>query len=136
AGGADGGVAPGPAPDAALADASSDGGVIDYLREFAQRVYDASLLDKEYEVVTGGVPGDAQPCFGDSGSPLIRRSNGRNVAYGVVAGGIDSRDLVCDYGPVYASFGPETLAFLPKAQAWVDPCGDLTTQGTCAGSVE
>jgi hypothetical protein len=132
------GGGPVPAPDAGASDAlppADDGGIYDYVREYAQRLFDSVVLERDYEVVTGGVPGDSQPCFGDSGSPLIRRSNGRNVAYGVVSGGVDSRDLVCDYGTVYASFGPETLAFLQKAQAWVDPCGDLTSQGTCDGTV-
>ena len=50
-----------------------------------------------------------------------------------MSGGIYSRDLVCDFGAVYASFGPETVAFLEAARNWVDPCGGVTAKGSCDG---
>jgi hypothetical protein len=105
------------------------------LEEIARQIYDSTVLEKDYEIVTGGTPGDAQPCFGDSGSSLIRKVDDRFVSYGVVSGGIGSRELICDMGTVYASFGPEVLAFIEQAKQWEDPCGDLDSQGTCDGNV-
>ena len=84
--------------------------------------------------MTGGAPGDAQPCFGDSGSSLIRRQNGQFVSFGVVSGGIGSRESICDFGTVYATFGVGVLEFLKTARQWVDPCGDVDSHGTCDGN--
>jgi hypothetical protein len=111
------------------------GGVPPWLIDLARQIYDTTVLEKDYEVVTGGTPGDAQPCFGDSGSSLIRKVEDRFVSYGVVSGGIGSRDLICDMGTVYATFGPETLAFIERAKEWVDPCGDRDSTGFCDGNV-
>ena len=105
------------------------------LEDFFREIWDATLLLEDNEVVTGGAPGDAQPCFGDSGSSLIRYQNGRFVSYGVVSGGIGSRELLCDMGTVYATFGPEVAAFLAKSLKWTDPCADIDTRGTCDGNV-
>jgi hypothetical protein len=104
------------------------------LEDFAHQLYDSTVLDDGYEVVTGGAPGDAQPCFGDSGSSLIKRLGGKFVSYGVVSGGLGTRDSICDLGTVYATFGPEVLAFLQTAKQWIDPCGDIDSTGTCDGS--
>ncbi|HEY0711898.1 MAG TPA: hypothetical protein VGF45_04440, partial [Polyangia bacterium] len=57
------------------------------------------------------------------------------VSYGVVSGGIGTRDLICNLGTVYANFGDETTAFLTKSLDWQDPCGDMDTRGTCNGNV-
>ncbi|HET6280783.1 MAG TPA: trypsin-like serine protease [Polyangia bacterium] len=103
--------------------------------DLARQLYDETVLLEDYEIVTGGAPGDAQPCFGDSGSSLIRRRNGRFVSYGVVSGGVGSVDSICDLGAVYASFGPEVFDFIQTAKTWTDPCGDLGSQGVCAGDV-
>ena len=86
-------------------------------------------------MVTGGFPGDAQPCFGDSGSSLVKYKDGKYVSYGVVSGGLGTDDLICDLGAVYATFGPEVATFLDQAKSWVDPCGDVDTRGTCDGNV-
>ncbi|HEY0711556.1 MAG TPA: trypsin-like serine protease [Polyangia bacterium] len=103
--------------------------------EMARAQWDSTTLLPEDEVVTGGTPGDVQPCFGDSGSPLVRFEGGRYVVYGVVSGGIDTVKTVCDLGAVYATFGPEVVPFLESAAAWVDPCGAIETRGTCEGNV-
>ncbi|HEY0706733.1 MAG TPA: trypsin-like serine protease [Polyangia bacterium] len=97
--------------------------------------WERAVLLPEYEVVTGGVPGDAQPCFGDSGSPLVRFEGGRFVGYGVVSGGLGTTRAVCDLGTVYATFGPEVATFLDGAVSWVDPCGDIDVRGSCDGDV-
>jgi hypothetical protein len=117
-------------------DASVDGGGYPTTPEaYARLIYDTTLLDPGYEVVTGGAAGDAQPCYGDSGGPLVKRVDGQFVSYGVVSGGIGSIDSVCDMGTVYASFGPESLAFIERAKAWVDPCGDMNSTGSCDGEI-
>ncbi|MEP6653852.1 MAG: trypsin-like serine protease [Myxococcales bacterium] len=104
------------------------------LEEIARQIYETTLLDEGYEVVTGGAPGDAQPCFGDSGSSLIRRHDGQFVSFGVVSGGLGSRDSICDMGTVYATFGPGVREFVDRANQWVDPCGNLDSRGTCDGN--
>ena len=105
------------------------------LEDFARLIYDSTVLDQGYEVVTGGAPGDAQPCFGDSGSSLILHQNDHFVSFGVVSGGLGTRDLICDLGTVYATFGPGVLEFLQTARTWTDPCGDLDSHGACDGDV-
>jgi Trypsin len=116
-----------------------DGGIIFpvpvTVEEIARQIYDTTVLDEGYEVVTGGAPGDAQPCFGDSGSSLIRRQDGKFVSFGVVSGGVGSRESICDLGTVYATFGAGVLEFLQAAKQWTDPCGDLDSRGTCDGNV-
>jgi hypothetical protein len=127
----------GPARDAG----ASDGGTSDvydpdqWLREYALMIYNSVVLEKDYEIVTGGAAGDSQVCYGDSGSPLVKLVDGKYTAYGVVSGGIGSRDLICDVGAVYASFGPEVATFIDNAKTWVDPCGDQTSAGFCDGSI-
>jgi hypothetical protein len=105
------------------------------LEQIARLLWDSIVLEKDYEVVTGGFPGDAQPCYGDSGSSLVRYKDGKYVSYGVVSGGVSSDDLICDRGTVYATFGPEVVSFLDQAKGWVDPCGDVDTKGSCDGNV-
>lgn len=88
--------------------------------------YESTQLLDGYEAVTGRTLGDTQTCSGDSGGPLARREpDGTWRTYGVVSGGLDSARSVCDYGSVFAVFGPETLAFLNSARGWTD--GDAET---------
>jgi hypothetical protein len=103
--------------------------------DMARAEWDNTTLLPEDEVVTGGLPGDAQPCFGDSGSPLVRFEGGRYVVYGVVSGGIDTQQMMCDLGAVYATFGPAVVPFVEAAARWVDPCGAVDVRGTCEGNV-
>ena len=104
--------------------------------EYLHYVYDNTLLTPGYEAVFGGAKGDAQACYGDSGSPIIRAdASGDLVAYGVISGGLGSSQLICDYGGVDSVFGPETLSFLQTAKQWVDPCKGLSVAGKCSGKV-
>ena len=114
---------------------SVDGGFSDYQDSYLRSLYENTRLLPGYEAYVGNRSGDAQLCNGDSGSPLVQSVDGELVAYGVVSGGIDSRELVCDYGAVYATFGPETIAFLDQALQYIDPCDGASTSGTCSGSV-
>lgn len=98
--------------------------------------FDSLLLLDGYEAVTGREAGDTQTCSGDSGGPLaLQKEDGSWQTYGVVSGGLFSLHSVCDYGSVFATFGPDTLAFLQSARGWRDPCGELPVLGECRGSV-
>ena len=98
--------------------------------------FDSLLLLDGYEAVTGRSAGDTQTCSGDSGGPLaLQNDDGGWQTYGVVSGGLFSLRSVCDYGSVFATFGPDTLAFLRSARGWQDPCAELPALGECRGSV-
>lgn len=102
---------------------------------YLRYIYDNTVLTDGYEAVFGGAKGDAQACYGDSGSPVIRaNANGDLVAYGVISGGIGSSQLVCDYGGVDAVFGPDVMTFMTAAQKWVDPCKGVSVEGVCSGT--
>lgn len=103
---------------------------------FLREVYETTLLTEGYESIFGGAPGDAQACYGDSGSPILRPdSRGRLVAYGVTSAVLDSRQLICDFGSIGATFGPGVHEFLEEAIRWKDPCEGLTTAGVCDETV-
>lgn len=108
-----------------------DPGYVEYL----QWLYDNTLLLPGYEAWVGDAYGNAQPCYGDSGSPLVKTVSGKRTAYGVTSGGMSSNDMVCDFGAVYAALGPETHAFVDGTRSWVDPCGELDDLGYCDGDV-
>ncbi|WP_437613725.1 trypsin-like serine protease [Sorangium sp. So ce834] len=95
--------------------------------------YDEAVLLAGHEALVGAGEGDAQPCYGDSGSPLVRTEGGRLRVYGVASGVIRTNQLACDYGTVYATLGPDVLAFAKKASTWSDPCGDTKIDGVCEG---
>ncbi len=100
-----------------------------------RQIYDNTLLAAGSEAWLGHAPGNAQPCFGDSGSPLIRRGAAGLRVYGVTSGGLSSRDLVCDFGAVYGIFSDATLAFLHGVTEWQDPCEGLPAEGLCEADV-
>ena len=100
------------------------------------REYDDFRLLEGYEVVTGKGAGDTQSCEGDSGSPLaLVAADGAFETYGVVSGGVDSARSACDFGQVFATFGPAVYQMLEQERGWTDPCGELDARGVCEGSV-
>ena len=106
----------------------------DYLNDLMD-IYESELLLDGDEAVTGEAAGDTQSCYGDSGSPLMKYTAGIGwQTYGVVSGGVGSLRSVCDYGTVFATFGPDVYAFLEDARNWEDPCGDVGESGLCDGN--
>src|SRR5690606_6073775 len=75
-----------------------------------------------YEAFLGNAEGDAQPCLGDSGGPLFTRDGDDFVVHGVVSWGLAIRSLLadpvdgessaCQFGGVYATFGPAVRRML------------------------
>ena len=99
---------------------------------YVLEIYESEILYAEHEAVTGTAETDTQSCYGDSGGPLARVTHGGTwVSYGVVSGGVNSLRSDCDFGTVFSTFGPESLAFLRGARDWVDPCGEVTAEGEC-----
>lgn len=107
-------------------------GYPDYYLE--QIYYELNLLP-EYQAFLGGMRGDAQPCYGDSGGPLIAMLNGQRTVFGNVTSGFGSSRLRCDFGAVFAVFGPSTQNYLAEALSWVDPCIGTTVKGHCEGDL-
>ncbi len=105
-------------------------------REFLAEEFDAQVLLPQYEAVTGLGPGDTQSCNGDSGGPLgLIDSSGVFSTFGVVSGGLFSARQTCDFGTVFATFGPDVVDLLERESAWEDPCGEVPTEGICVGTV-
>jgi hypothetical protein len=101
-----------------------------------QALYESGVLLDQHEAVTGRTPGDTQSCHNDSGGPLALPSpEGGWEVYAVVSAGPDSRRSICDFGQVFATFGPVTFSFLEEEQQWSDPCGDTDAGGLCDGDV-
>ncbi|WP_433934512.1 trypsin-like serine protease [Sorangium cellulosum] len=76
-------------------------------------IFNMSLLENYQAWFDGGLDG-AQPCKGDSGAPLVRRTDAGFAVYGVVSGSInlDVSEPRCAFGAVYAIFTEETLTWL------------------------
>jgi hypothetical protein len=98
-------------------------------------IYGELELLPEYQAFLGGKAGDAQPCFGDSGGPLVGMVGGVRTVFGNVTSGFASSRLICDFGAVFAMFGPATRSFLQNALAWVDPCAGVSVKGRCDGDL-
>jgi hypothetical protein len=103
--------------------------------ELLTMIYGELELLPEYQAFLGGKAGDAQPCFGDSGGPLIGMVGGVRTVFGNVTSGFASNRSLCDFGAVFAMFGPATRAFLQNALAWVDPCTGVSVKGRCEGDL-
>lgn len=102
---------------------------------YLTEIYNSLSLLPEYQAFFGGQPGDAQPCYGDSGGPIVAMRNGARTVFGNVTNGFGSNSLVCDFGVVAAIFGPLTQSYLENSLKWVDPCAGVTVRGHCDGDV-
>ncbi len=91
------------------------------------KFYDLELK-ADSEAYLGLGDGDAQPCSGDSGGPLIGRLNGENVVFAVVSGSFKTRTYPCSVvGEVYATLGPGVQSMLAQAIGSADQAVDPTS---------
>lgn len=117
-----------------LAERGSDPEVVALLPAL-EAEFDLPLLPG-HEAVTGLAPGDTQLCRGDSGGPLaLFAADGTWQVHGVASATLESGRVSCDFGTIFATFGPETMPFLEQASAWVDPCGGLGAAAVCEDGV-
>lgn len=72
------------------------------------------LLD-DYEASLA--PGNAQPCTGDSGGPLLSKRNGKFRVFGVASYALGSAVEPCIFGTVYATFGPAAKTMIDRGLA-------------------
>ena len=107
-----------------------------YALELRER-YDTQIFEAMSEVVVGGAPSDSQPCYGDSGGPLLRkREDGQLAVWGVTSGIIGVASGKCHpLGSVYAALDTTVTAFFDRAKQWVDPCEGMSSVGRCNGTV-
>ena len=76
------------------------------------------MLEPGYELLAGGLPGEAVSCWGDSGGPLFRGTSAANLTvYGVSFAGEGSISRNCGLGGGYAVLNDEMLAFVKNAIA-------------------
>jgi secreted trypsin-like serine protease len=91
-----------------------------------RELWDKSILEN-HELFAGVAPGDAQPCSGDSGGPLIARVEGGLAVFAVVSGSFklsNSTFNPCSVvGEVYATFPADVQAMFDEAVAAVDGAG-------------
>jgi hypothetical protein len=86
--------------------------------EQAQQWWKTYKLEPGYELLAGGLAGEAVGCHGDSGGPLLLRdSNGKLKLYGVSFAVEDSLANICDHGGAYLVFNKEMLSFVKAAIA-------------------
>jgi hypothetical protein len=75
-------------------------------------------LEAGYELLAGGLPGEAVSCFGDSGGPLFQATTAADfTVYGVSFAGEGSIEKVCGLGGGYLVLNDEMLAFVEDAVA-------------------
>jgi hypothetical protein len=104
--------------------------------EALRELFASGVLLDQHEAVTGRTAGDTQSCHNDSGGPLALPSpQGGWEVYAVVSAGPDSSRSICDFGQVFATFGPVTFPFLEEERQWSDPCADIDASGLCDGDV-
>ncbi|HET9956387.1 MAG TPA: trypsin-like serine protease [Polyangiaceae bacterium] len=73
-------------------------------------------LEKNYELLAGGLPGEAVACYGDSGGPLLRGSHGCDMAiYGVSFAVEGTFSTLCGLGGGYLVFNRKMLDFIHDA---------------------
>jgi hypothetical protein len=75
--------------------------------------WDLFQLEANYELLAGGLDGEAVACFGDSGGPLLKGTNASNMTtYGVSFAVEASLSTLCTKGGAYAVFNQHMLDFV------------------------
>jgi len=73
-------------------------------------------LEKNYELLAGGLPGESIGCYGDSGGPLLLGKHSRNLTtYGVSFAVEGTLSTICGLGGGYLVFNREMLDFVKDA---------------------
>jgi hypothetical protein len=73
-------------------------------------------LENKFELLAGGLPGEAVGCFGDSGGPLLRGRRARDLTtYGVSFATEATISTVCGLGGGYLVFNDKILDFIEGA---------------------
>lgn len=73
-------------------------------------------LENKYELLAGGLPGEAVACYGDSGGPLLRGTTAGNMTtYGVSFAVEGTISGVCGLGGGYLVFNRKMLDFVQGA---------------------
>lgn len=84
--------------------------------EEAEQWWSIYRLEPRYELLAGGLPGEALGCFGDSGGPILRGTNASNLTiYGVSFAVEASFTELCTRGGAYAVFNKQMLDFVKDA---------------------
>jgi hypothetical protein len=73
-------------------------------------------LENKYELLAGGLPGEAVACYGDSGGPLLRGNKASNLTvYGVSFAVEGTISGICGLGGGYLVFNRKMLDFVRDA---------------------
>jgi Trypsin len=73
-------------------------------------------LEPGFELLAGGLPGEAVGCFGDSGGPLLLGTKASNMTlYGVGFGGEATISTGCGLGGAYLVFNKKMFKFVRDA---------------------
>lgn len=73
-------------------------------------------LENKYELLAGGLPGEAIGCFGDSGGPLLLGTSADNLTtYGVSFATEATFSTICGLGGAYLVFNRKMLDFVEGA---------------------
>ena len=73
-------------------------------------------LENKYELLAGGLPGEAVACYGDSGGPLLLGKNAKNLTvYGVSFAVEGTFSTLCGLGGGYLVFNRKMLDFVEGA---------------------
>jgi hypothetical protein len=93
--------------------------------------FDGFLMKEGVDAHFGGLPGDADSCFGDSGGPLLINVGGVPTIMAVVSGGFGSKEQVCAFGSFDAVLGPAVIELIQRELA----CPFVPAEGACDGDV-
>lgn len=81
----------------------------------AEAWWDLYQLEPGYELLAGGLEGEAVGCYGDSGGPLLSITKNKLTVYGVSFAVEASIANVCDHGSAYLIFNAKMRDFVRDA---------------------